>query len=197
MVEAGWSGKLASQTSSSASPRATADHMQVILHVHETAVVRQAIEQRTDCVFCRHGGPHPSGLRSDTSTRSETQPTTMRLAGGKSVLCGLRLDAAEKRRARGLPVRATPVVFHLSLALAALAVGRQNALAARESARRVSATRATAKPWRANGHRALSARGVRTLPSGLSAGVRRACTSKSRRRRQIRPEGDGREPSGG
>src|SRR5204863_7251929 len=59
-----------------------------------------------------------------------------RLAGGRRILCGLRLDAAEKRRARGLPVRATLVVFHLSLALAALAVGRQNSPAAREAHRR-------------------------------------------------------------
>jgi len=44
-----------------------------------------------------------------------------------------RLDAAEKRRARGLPVGATPVVFHLSLALAALAVGQRNMLAIRRS----------------------------------------------------------------
>jgi hypothetical protein len=38
-------------------------------------------------------------------------------------------------------------------------------------------------------------RGLRPLSSGTSAGVRRVCTSKSRRRRQIVPEGDDREAS--
>ena len=55
------------------------------------------------------------------------------------VLCGLRFDAAEKLLARSLRGRLRLVVFHLSLALAALAVGRQNALATRGAPRRGSA----------------------------------------------------------
>src|SRR5262245_14450067 len=41
----------------------------------------------------------------------------------------------------------------------------------------------------------MNARDLRSSSSGLSAEVRRACTSKSRRRRLIRPEDDGRKPS--
>src|SRR5688572_5596003 len=89
-------------------------------------------------------------------------------------------------RRRGTP---RSVAFHLSLALAPLAVG--------------PAEHAPAPPLSV-----ALARGQRTLPSGISAGVRRArprsgqetlfvatrsvATSKSRRRRQILPEGDGR-----
>jgi hypothetical protein len=49
------------------------------------------------------------------------------------VLCGLRFDAAEKLLARSLRGRLRLVVFHLSLALAALTVGRQNHRATCES----------------------------------------------------------------
>ena len=61
----------------------------------------------------------------------------------------------------------------------------------------ICASMARSCDWACGDDRRPGARGRRPSSLGLSAGVRRACTSKSRRRRQIRPEGDGREPSGG
>jgi hypothetical protein len=72
---------------------------------------------------------------SNSDTRSRICAEAERLTGGRRILCGLRLDAAEEL-SRAAPLGLPLVVLHLSLALAALAVGRQNSPAAREALRR-------------------------------------------------------------